>query len=218
MTKRAGILFALCCFFIAALPNAAPAAQSLSRQSLIENTIAGLQDRLLAGASDDTTPLHGLTVQFLDDLIRSGFKRNTADLDLALMQYVAAMHEQTTAAALDPVCSQALLLSITTYGSAMLQELAGPDAPVCKAISLSTSSASIIAAKYDYDICVIDNTEPVDEVAREALVEKQRGLKVYAFAADVLNLAICTPAPSVQDLVNLIVKFIALVADNAPTQ
>lgn len=209
MIKKSGALLVICCFLLAALPNAAPAAQSLSRQSLVKKNIAGLQAKLLSAASDDSTPLHSLTIQFLDDLRLNGFKNN-ANLELAVMQYVADIQEQTTAAALDPTCSPALLISITLNGTNMVEELASYDTPACEAISLSTSAASIISAKYSYDICVIDNTAPVDEAARAALVTKQTGIKYFSFFADVLNLAICTPGAGAQDYVTLLIRFIGL--------
>ena len=212
MIKKTVMLLMICCFSIAALPSAAPAAQFLTRQGLVKKHIAGLEDKLLAAAPDDSTPLHALTIQFLDDLRQYGFRKNNASLQLAVTQYVADMKEQTVAAGLNMACVAPLLQNITANGAFMVQELVSGDTPVCEAISLSTSAASIISAQYNYDICVIDNTEPVDTTARDALVAKQTNLKYYFVAADVLNVVICMPTAGITDYVNLLISIIGLLA------
>ncbi len=210
MTKRAGILFVLCCFFIAALPSAVPAARPQSRQVLVQNSMAGLQDRLLSIAPDDRIPLHGLTAQFLDDLGRVGFTGSRTDLDLSVMQYVFDAQDQTAAAALNSECYPALMNSVILHGSNMMQELVSYDPPLCEALSLSASAAGIISAKYDYDICVENTKDVPDELVIQDIEGKQNNIKIYSFTTDVLSLMLCSATITSQDIIGLLVRFITL--------
>jgi|GEM_PF-4313552 len=203
MIKKTVILLMICCFSIAAMPPAAPAAQFLSREGLVKKHIAGLEDKLLAAAPDDSTPLHALTIQFLDDLRKYGFRKNNAGLQLVVTKYVADMKEQTVASDLNMACVAPLLQNISANGAFMVQELVSGDMPVCEAISLSTSAASIISAYYTYEVC---NDPTLD------LTKKQTALKYSFVVADVLNVVICMPTAGVTDYVNLLINIIGLLA------
>lgn len=203
MIKKVGVACLICCFFLAALPNVAPAAASLSRKSLIKNNIAVLQNQLLAGASDDSMPLIAMTVQFLEDVKLLGFKENTADLELAVEQYVGDMEEQVEAAALDPACVTPLAYSIYTNGSSMLDTIASGGEPVCISIRLSMQASSIIAAKNSFDVCAGNKTS-------EEVAPAQNAIKYYRFIASVLDVAICNPSAGVQTYINLLYNFVML--------
>jgi hypothetical protein len=203
MLKKTGTLIAICCFFIAALPGTAPAAQSVSRQSLVKKNIAVLQSKLQASAAEDSTPLHALTIEFLENLQKYGFGKNPANLQLAVSQYVSDIQEQAEAAALDPACVTPLLYYIAVNGSSMLQEVVSADPPVCQAIRLSESAASIIQAQYAYDVCS-DPTLAADRAP------KQKALQYFSFAASALNMFICSPTISVSSYVSLLYNFIML--------
>lgn len=203
MTKKAGILIALCCFFMAALPVAAPAGQLLTQQSLAKKNITALQDSLLAAALTDSTPLLALTVQFLDDVQQFGFKKDTADLELAVAQYVADMQDQVEAAALDPACVTPLVYNIYTNGTSMLQTVTAGGDPVCLSLRLSMRAASIISAQNAYATCSGNKT--AEEVA-----PVQNAIRYYSFIASVLEVVICNPTAGVQTYIGLVYNFLML--------
>lgn len=202
--KRAGALLALCFCCMAAAPDAAPAAQFGARERLIQQNLAGLQEQLRSSSCDDSAALRGLTVEFLDELKRPG------DRVLPVLRYVAAVQDQAGAAALDAQCAPALLMSIATNGANMLQELATTDPPVCEALSLSTGAAVIMAAKYDYDICVENTLETPDAAVIADLEARKKNLQVYTFSADVLSLLLCSATITAQDIVALLTQLISL--------
>lgn len=203
MIKKAGILIALCCFCMAALPVAAPAGQLLTQQSLAKKNITALHDSLLATASTDSTPLLALTVQFLDDLKRFGFKKDTADLELAVAQYVADVEEQVEAAALDPACVTPLAYNIYVNGTSMLQTVTAGGDPVCLSLRLSMRAASIISAKNTYDVCAENKTA-------EQVAAAQNAIRYYSFVASVLDVVICNPTAGVQTYIGLLYNFLML--------
>ena len=85
----------------------------------------------------------------------------------------------------------------------MVQEAISGDALECEAISLSTGAASIISAKYTYDVCVdptVDRTK------------QQNVIKYYTVVADVLNVVICMPTAGFTDYLNLLINIIGLLA------
>ena len=193
----------VCCFFFAAMPDATPAAQLLSREGLIKKNIAGLQEKLEAAAAGDSTPLHALTIQFLEDLQKYGFKKDTTHLQRAVTQYVADVQEQSAAADLNVGCAAALAYSIYVNGTSMISEAVSGGAPACQAISLSMSAASIISSFDSYQICV-DPTKQPD------LAPQLKALQYYSFIADVLGVTFCTPTPSAQVYITLLYNFIEI--------
>jgi len=201
MIKKTGALLVICCFLIAALPGAAPAAQSVSRESLVKRNIAVLQSRLQASAAADSTPLQALTIEFLENLQQYGFGQNNANLQLAVSQYVSAMQEQAEAAALDPACITPLLYNITVNGSNMVQEVISANAPVCQAIRLSSSAAAIMFALYTYDTC---NDSTKDHSA------DLQFLRYFSFVDNVLNVFLCSPTIGFLSYVNLLYNFVML--------
>ncbi len=202
MIKKVGTLCLVCCFLVAALPAAASAEVSLSQQRLVANNIAGLQNQLLADASDDSMSLNGLTVEFLEELIQSVLKKDT-DLEPVVAQYVADMEEQVEAAALEPACVTPLVYNIYTNALGMMQIVEGGGEPVCMALRLSKNATSIISAQNVYAVCAGKKTS-------EDIAPAQNAMKYYNFLASVLDVIICNPSAGVQTYVGILYTFLML--------
>ena len=85
----------------------------------------------------------------------------------------------------------------------MVAEIASGDTPVCMAISLSSNAASIMSAKYSYDVCV-DPTLSADRAT------KQTAIKYFSFAASALDVFLCNPTASAQTYLSLLYNFFML--------
>jgi hypothetical protein len=194
-------------FLATAFPFMADAAQPSSRQKLLKQSIAGLQQKIYA---EDSSELSAVTIQFLDDILAAGLANNKADLQLAVMRYVADVQQIQATLALDNETKCLIPFGISAGSGAvgMITEVTSGDSAFCIVINLTNKVADIMVAQAKYQICLIDTAGGSGD--RAALVQKQKSFAIYNFATSAMDLFLCNPAPTVQDYIGPIFDFIGI--------
>jgi len=204
MVKRVYAIVTAVFFLFAALPALAQAAQPSFKQKLTQQSIAGLQQKMYA---EDASGLSAITIQFLDEISAAGLNNSTADLQLAVMRYVADV-QQIQALDNETKCGISFTISATVAAVGMVTEVTSGNSSFCIVNNLTNKAADIMSAKIKRDICVIDTAGGSGD--RDALVQQLKGVETADFVTNAIEVFFCIPAPSAGDYISLFFNLLGI--------
>ena len=209
MKKRITVLFVACMAIACMLASGAQAAHSALNHAVARNLAASLRaDLQIADRQPELAPLVNSTYVLLDALEAALAKNDAGAMRFAVEQYADEL-KLFQATAINAKCAMALVITVGTESTALLEIVSGGGTPLCMFINISTTIADMLSTTLGYQICII-NGDSDNSTDKTTLLQKKKDYEIFSFTTSVLHLALCKRPLAVSDFTSLLLEYVRI--------